>query len=126
MNEKILIADDEESIRFTFADFLTGGGYRVETTESLSCCIKKMQTEPFDLLFLDISLGSDNGIEAIQGLKALQPGCSIVIITGAPSPRTIAKARGYGAADYLAKPIREASLLYIAQKVLVHKIAANQ
>ncbi len=125
MKRKILIADDEESIRFTFADFLRGGGYQVETVESLSNCIKKMQTEPFDLLFLDIGLGVDNSIEAIQGLKALQKNCSIVIITGELNSRSIAYAKRYGAVDYLVKPIREASLLYIAQKVLAHKVAVN-
>ena len=123
MKGKILIADDEENIRFTFADFLNGGGYQVETVDSLSSCIKKMQTKPFDLLFLDIRLGSDNGIEAIQGIKVLQPDCSVVIITGDPNSKTISRARSYGAVDYLAKPIREASLLYIAQKVLTHKMA---
>ena len=123
MKGEILIADDEENIRFTFADLLNGGGYQVETVDSLSNCIKKMQTKPFDLLFLDIRLGSDNGIEAIQDIKVLQPDCSIVIITGAPNSKTISRARGYGAVDYLAKPIRKASLLYIAQKVLAHKMA---
>ncbi len=125
MKERILIADDEESIRFTFADFLNGGGYQVETAESLSSCIKKMQAEPFNLLFLDIRFGTDNGIEAIQALKVLQPDCSIVVITGDPCSETTVKARRYGAVDYLAKPVREASLLYIAQKVLAHKVAEN-
>ena len=120
MKGKILIADDEESIRFTFTDFLSGAGYQVDTADSLSSCINKMQAEPFDLLFLDIRFGRDNGIEAIQELKALQPDCSVVIITGDPDPSTIIKARGYGAVDYLAKPIREASLIYIAQKSLAH------
>ena len=85
-----------------------------------------MQSGPIDLLFLDISLGNDDGIEAIKSLKVLQPECSIVIITGAPDPRTIVKARSYGAKDYLAKPIREASLLYIAQKTLAHKTVVSQ
>ena len=126
MKEKILIADDEESIRFTFADFLNGGGYQVETADSLSDCIKKMQAEPFDLLFLDIGLGVDNGIDAIRGLKVLQPNCSVVIITGKLNSRSNAYARRYGALDYLVKPIRQPSLLYIAQKVLAQKVAVNQ
>lgn len=126
MEERILVADDEESIRFTFADFLSCSGYQVETADSLSCCIKKMQTGPFDLLFLDIGLGNDDGIEAIKGLKVLQPACKIVIITGAPGSKTIMKARSYGAVDYLAKPVREASLRYIAQKVLARTTAEDQ
>ena len=125
MKGKILIADDEESIRFTFSDFLRGGGYQVETADSLSGCIKKMQEEPFDLLFLDIRFGTENGVEAIQALKVLQPECSIVVITGDPCSETTVKARRYGAVDYLAKPVREASLLYITQKILAHKLAVS-
>ncbi|MCK4509900.1 MAG: response regulator [Desulfuromonadales bacterium] len=126
MKDNILIADDEESVRFTFTSFLQDGGYQVATADSLSSCIKNMQTESFDLLFLDIGLGCDNGIEAIQELKVMQPKCSIVIITGEPGYKAITKARGYGAVDYLVKPIRQASLLYIAQKTLVNKVATNQ
>lgn len=122
----ILIADDEESIRFTFASILEEAGYRVTTTGSLSQCIKKMQAQRYDLLFLDINMGDDNGIEAIQGLRTIQPNCAVVIITGGMSSKTIVKARGYGAADYLVKPIRQASLLYIVQTTLNRKVAANQ
>ena len=82
MNKKILVADDEECIRYTFYDFLNGGGYHVETTDTLSGCMKKIQEKPFDLLFLDIGLGRDNGLDAIERIKVLQPNCEVVIITG--------------------------------------------
>ena len=120
MKQKILVADDEECIRFTFSEFLQGGGYQVETADSLSCCIKKMQQEAFDLLFLDIGFGTDNGIEAIQTLKALQPDCKIVIITGRPQHKSRIEARKYGAIDYLAKPVYQASLLYNTRMVLTN------
>ena len=126
MEEKILIADDEESIRFTFTSFLKDAKYQVATADSLSNCIKKMQVESFDILFLDIGLGSDNGITAIQELKVMQPNCSIVIITGDPEPKAMTMARGYGAVDFLVKPIRQASLHYIAQKTLANKVTVNQ
>ena len=118
MKQKILVADDEECIRFTFSEFLQDGGYHVETADSLSCCIKKMQQEAFDLLFLDIGFGTDNGIEAIQALKALQPECRIVIITGSPRQKSLIEAKKHGAIDYLAKPVYQASLLYNTKKVL--------
>ena len=120
MEEKILIVDDEECIRHTFSEFLLGGKYRVETAASLSGCIKKMQAGSFDLLFLDIGLGTENGIEAIKGLKLLQPNCKIVMITGALNSASNCYSRKYGAEDYLVKPIRQHSLLYIAQKVLAN------
>ena len=121
MRRKILVADDEECIRFTFSDFLTSSGYAVETTDSLSGCIKKLQSEPFDLLFLDVGIGRHNGIDAIEGIKALQPGCEVVIITGSLDSSAISRARHFGAADYVIKPVREASLNYIARKTLDNK-----
>lgn len=126
MRENILIADDEESIRFTFTSFLSDAGYRLTTADSLPDCMKKLRAESFDLLFLDIGIGLDNGIEAIQEIKEMQPNCSVVMITGAPSAKTITQARKYGALDCLAKPVRQTSLLYIARKTLANKVAVNQ
>ena len=126
MKEKILIVDDEENIRFTFTSFLHEAGYQVETADSLSNGIKKMQAESFDLLFLDIGLGVDNGIEAIEGIKVLQPDCSVVIMTGSLNTKAIVQARQYGALDYVVKPVRQQSLLYLVQKTLGHKEAVNQ
>ena len=118
MKQKILVADDEESIRFTFTEFLLEEGYHVETADSLSNCIKQMQQESFDLLFLDIGFGTENGIEAIRSLKTLQPDCRIVIITGNPCQKSLIEAKKYGAIDYLAKPVYQASLIYNTKKVL--------
>ena len=113
MNTKILIADDEESIRFTFASFLEDVGYRVATAASLDACLKQLESEHVDLLFLDISFGRDNGLDALPVIRERYPQTRIIIITGAPQPRTLIEARQAGAEDYLAKPIRQASLLYI-------------
>lgn len=121
MKEKILIADDEESIRYTYSSFLHDAGYQVDTASTLSKCIQKMQQEPIDLLFLDLAFGDEYGLEAIHGLKLLQPDCAIVIITGNLCSETIIKARKSGALDYLVKPIYQASLLYIVQKTLARK-----
>lgn len=120
MRRKILIADDEESIRFTFHEFLDNAGYSVAVSDTMSNCIKKMQNSSYDLLLLDISFGIENGIESIQALKTLQPDCKIVIITGNPRLKTLLEAKRQGAVDYLAKPVREASLLYNVKKVLAH------
>ena len=118
MKSKILIVDDEESIRYTFDQFLTEAGYEVETADSMQACLEKVRQEPFDLLFLDINLGEENGLDALDPIRKLQPECSIVMITGAFSSKSVLKARIHGASDYLAKPIRKASLLYVAGKEL--------
>lgn len=117
---KIRIADDEESIRFTFHECLSNSGSSVAVANTMSNCIKKMQEGFFDLLFLAIFFGTENEIEAIQKLKSLQPRCKIVIIIGNPRLESLVEAKKQGAVDYLSKPGREASLLYNVKKVLSH------
>jgi len=121
MKEKILIADDEESIRFTLASFLEDAGYRVTTAASLDPCMKQLEPGDVDLMFLDISFGRDNGLDALPVIRARYPQTRIIIITGAPQPRTLIEARQSGAEDYLAKPIRQASLLYVVKKTLARE-----
>lgn len=120
MAGRILIADDEKSIRSTFYEFLYNAGYRVSVAATLSNCVKKMQEDTIDLLFLDISFGVDNEIESIQALKEMQPDCKIVIITGNPRLESLVEAKRQGAFDFLAKPVRESSLLHNVKKVLAH------
>jgi len=118
MSKKILIADDEESIRFTFKEFLTDAGYEVSTVDTLRSCMQQLERQKYDLLYLDINLGKDNGLNAIKEIKSKQPACKVVMITGAFNSRAIVTARLNGASDYLAKPIRHESLLFITQKEL--------
>ena len=118
MRKRILVADDEESIRYTFKEFLYNAGYDVAVADTMSSCIKKMQEGPFDILFLDISFGTENGLESIHALKVLQPECKIIIITGNPRLESLVEAKRQGAVDYLAKPVREASLLFNVKKTL--------
>ncbi|PLY00907.1 MAG: hypothetical protein C0624_11265 [Desulfuromonas sp.] len=122
MPNNILIADDEESIRFTFKEFLTDAGYNVSTVDTLKACLEQLRQEKYDLLYLDINLGHDNGLDAIKVIKALQPTCKVIMITGAFNSRAIVTARMQGASDYLAKPIRHESLLYITKKELLSKV----
>lgn len=119
--KRILIADDEECIRYTFSDFLYDAGYTVDTVDSLSSCIQNLQNKSYDLLFLDIHLGPDNSLDFIENLKTIRPECAIVVITGSLNSSAITKARKYGALDYLVKPVRKPSLLYAAQKAVSHQ-----
>lgn len=117
MREKILIADDEESIRFTFSALLNSAGYLTDTANSLSNCLLKLAENTYDLLLLDIWLGKDNGLEALNIIKEAYPDCPVMMITGNPDSKSITRARQSGAVDYLVKPIMPSSLLYNMQKV---------
>jgi len=118
MSHRILIADDEESIRYSFSEILCAAGYEVETADSLDGCLHRLASTRFDLLYLDIWFGRDNGIDALEQIHKSSPECDIVMITGNPQPRSLIESKRHGVRDYLAKPVRRASLLYVTQHVL--------
>ena len=74
---KILVVDDEESIRFTFDSFLSDEGYEVVTADSIKACSENLEHDEFDLIFLDIMLGADSGIDLLRICKEKIPNCPV-------------------------------------------------
>ena len=121
MVSKILVVDDEENIRFTFASFLTDEGYEVTTASNLQEGKKQLSEQKFDLVFLDILLGRDSGLEILREVKEKGLQSPVVMITGAPEVETAAEAVRYGAFDYIPKPVMQDNLLRVARMALAHK-----
>ncbi|MDT8422941.1 MAG: sigma 54-interacting transcriptional regulator [Desulfuromonadales bacterium] len=126
MTQRILVVDDEESIRFTFDAFLTEAGYTVHSARSLSACLKKIDQQGFDLIFMDIMLGRDSGLEALRECKKRLQHTPVVMITGAPEVHTAAEAMRGGAFDYVPKPLRQETLLRVTRVALEHKNLLDQ
>jgi PAS domain S-box-containing protein len=126
MGSTILIVDDEESIRFTFSSFLKDEGYDVEVASSIDECRAALSAQDFDLIYLDILLGVDSGIEALRLCKEQNPVCPVVMVTGSPNLDTATEAVRLGAFDYIPKPVRQETLLRITQKALQHKQLVDQ
>ena len=126
MNSRILVVDDEESIRFTFSSFLKDEGYEVNTASSLAQCCEELEGKEFDLIFLDILLGGDSGIDALRVCKENNPACPVVMITGSPSFDTATDAVRLGAYDYIPKPVRHETLIRITDKAIQHKQLVDQ
>ena len=95
MNQgRILVVDDEESIRFTFETFLSEEGHRVETASSYDEGRDLVERERFDLVFIDIILeGGRSGMALLEDITELAPETETIIITGAPTVKTASGAR---------------------------------
>ena len=126
MHSRILVVDDEESIRFTFSSFLKDEGYDVTVASSLAQCSEEIENVDFDLIFLDILLGNDSGIDVLRICKEKNPTCPVVMITGSPTLDTATDAVRLGAYDYIPKPVRHETLLRVAHKALQHKQLVDQ
>lgn len=121
MCSKILVVDDEENILCTFENFLTNAGYEVKTASNLQAGKKLLVRESFDLVFLDILLGRDSGLELLREVKEQNLLLPVVMITGSPEVKTATEAVRYGAFDYIPKPVRQEKLLRVARLALDYK-----
>lgn len=69
----ILVVDDEKSIRLTTALTLEEEGHYVETAETGSAAMSRINEEDFDLVFLDLRLGDENGMDILRKIMAVAP-----------------------------------------------------
>jgi DNA-binding NtrC family response regulator len=121
MKNKILVIDDEESIRYTFREFLTDNGCSVMTAASCDDALGIINENDFDLIFLDIVLGGKSGVEVLREIKGRDINSLVVMITGMPAVETASEALRLGAFDYIVKPVTQQMLSDITIKALRHK-----
>ncbi len=101
---KILLIDDERNIARMLSVALETDGHEVAAVESSAGALRQMQKASFDVAFLDLRLGKEDGMEVLTQLRRADPGLAIVIITAYASIPTAVEATRLGAADYLPKP----------------------
>ncbi len=108
---RILIVDDEESIRNTLSRFLMKVGYAVDIAEN-AVIGKKMFTEKsYDIVVSDIIMPRMTGIELMEYIRSVDSLCRILIMTGEATVETAARAVTLGANGYLNKPILKDAFL---------------
>jgi two-component system, NtrC family, response regulator AlgB len=114
---RVLVLDDESTIRTTLALCLEAAGHKVATVgsgrEALGVCEKQV----FDLLFLDLRLGTENGLDFMPDFFRLSPWIKIIVITAYASIDTAVEAMRRGALDYLPKPFTPEHVEMLAAKV---------
>ena len=81
MSARILVIDDEESIRFTFERFLTTEGHIVGTAASCGEALARINDTSFDVVFADIILGDGTGIDILREIRARGLSCPVIMIT---------------------------------------------
>jgi len=121
MSARILIIDDEESIRFTFERFLRAAGHIVATAASCGEALTRLSETSFDLVFADIILEDGTGIDLLREIKARGLSCPVVMITGDPGIKTATDSIRLGAFDYIPKPVNQESLLGVTRTALKYK-----
>lgn len=135
---RILIVDDEKSIRKTLRDILEFEKYEVEEAVDGLDCLVKLKQGKYDILILDIKMPKMDGMEALERIQILAPDTPIIMISGHATIDTAVEAVKKGAFDFISKPpdlnrllitIRNAmdkSSLITEKKVLQKKVLKSK
>lgn len=115
---KILIIDDEESIRNSLAAVLEEKGYLVDMAENGQVAIEKSKTKAYNLALIDIRLPDMEGTDLLTAIKENTPDMVGIIVTGYPSLQNAIEAVNKGADGYVVKPFAIDVLLDMVKKHL--------
>jgi NtrC-family two-component system response regulator AlgB len=115
---RILVVDDEESIRRMLRLCLQGAGYEVTLAASGEAALAAAKKSPPDLALVDLRLGGMDGIAVTRALLHDAPLASVVLMTAYATIDNAVDAMRAGAADYLPKPFTPAQVLHVVRKTL--------
>jgi len=104
LSSRILVVDDERSMREFLAIMLTRDGHEVVAAENGAQALAALRQRPFDLLISDIRMPDCSGIEVLREAKGLQPDLPGILMTAFSSTQTAIEALRNGALDYISKP----------------------
>jgi DNA-binding response OmpR family regulator len=101
---RILIVDDERSIRLTLVQALESIGRTVEAAVNGEEALLYLERERYQVILLDLQLSGMDGLEVLKRVRSIQPGAAVIIITAHGSIDAAVEAMKRGAADFLQKP----------------------
>jgi NtrC-family two-component system response regulator AlgB len=113
----VLVVDDEANIRKTMAVYLESHGHRATAVGNIKDAVAEANRRVFDLAFVDLRLGTENGLDLIPALLGVSPWLKIVVITAYASVDTAVEAMRRGAVDYIPKPFEPEQVLLVAERV---------
>ena len=107
MSKRILVVDDEATIRMVINQVLTDDGYEVTEAGSGEEALELFKREPFPVVITDIIMGKMNGLELLDELRGTDPDVLVVMMTSQASLDTATSALRSGAYDFLVKPFSQ-------------------
>lgn len=115
---RVLVADDEASIRELLSKTLALAEYEVETAPDGRSAIERLRVGHYDLLIADLKMPELDGLSLIREAKRLHTDLPVIIITGFSTESSAIEAVNLGVAGYLTKPFRVPQVLAAAARAL--------
>jgi excisionase family DNA binding protein len=115
---RVLVVDDEASIRDLLAKTLALAEYDVDVSPDGRSALERMRLQPYDLLIADLKMPGIDGLTVIREAKRVRADLPVIIITGFSTESSAIEAVNLGVAGYLTKPFRVPQVLAAAARAL--------
>lgn len=102
--QRLLVVEDDHSVRSTIVTFLELEGYQVDAVSSTREALARLKSDSYPIVISDIYLDERTGLDVLQTARENNPGCLVILMTGRGSMETVMQATKGGAFDYIAKP----------------------
>ncbi len=123
---KLLIVDDELSVRDSLGKWFREEGYEVSTVENASDALTRLAEQRWDAALVDIKMHGTDGIELQRRMHEVDPELIVIIMTGYASVETAVTALKNGAYDYVTKPLDPDEIAHLVKNALTHKRTAQE
>jgi DNA-binding NtrC family response regulator len=124
--KKIVIVDDEETVRYSFRKLFRDPGYEIFEAANGLDALSVIKKESPDLVLMDIEMPGLNGLEAIQRIKSMMPQLPVIIMTAFGTSERVIAAMKYGAFEYLEKPFDVARLKAVISEAIETKRISDE
>jgi len=102
--QRLLVVEDDNSVRSTITTFLELEGYNVDAVASTREALEKLRKDEYPIVISDIYLDERTGLDVLETARKQNPHCAVILMTARGTIETVMKATQGGAFDYIAKP----------------------
>lgn len=118
MEKRILVVDDDQVVGKSFERVLTNKGYRVDTALSGREAFEKYAGADFDMVFTDLRMPGQGGLEVARRIKEMNPWLPIVVVTGYATEEAEEQAKAIGVAEFIQKPLTPSIIEDVAARIM--------
>ncbi|HYZ87532.1 MAG TPA: sigma-54 dependent transcriptional regulator [Bryobacteraceae bacterium] len=123
--QRLLVVEDDSSVRNTVVTFLELEGYTVDAVSSTKEALERLRSASYPIVVSDIYLDDKTGLDVLAAAKGNNPSCAVILMTGRGTMDTVMRATQGGAFDYLAKPFDLDRLLDIVKRAEAAMVKAT-
>ncbi len=123
--ERLLVVDDDQSMRAALYESLSSCGYEVETAENGADALVKFKEGQFAVVVTDMRMPMMSGMDVLRGIKKISPQTPVILITAYGTVNTAVEAMKEGAAEFIMKPFSLDDLEFAVKNVLAASAQIN-